>query len=130
MKCFLSLILKSDWNKYKLNIIFWSLIFLWRSCHQHTNLAVIVQSDSSEALSVLTGDNLSRWTYGHLVAEIKHLMVEKEFIPLKIKREQNRVADRLTFYSRTESTTAVWLNRGPPCIEKLLPLNCNSIHLE
>ena len=94
---------------------------------QYSDVPIIVQSDSSEALASLTGDNLSRSAYGHLVAEIKHLMVLREFIPQKIKREQNRVADRLALYSRTESTTAVWLDRGPSCIEELVPLNCNPV---
>lgn len=65
---------------------------------QHSSDPIMVQSDSAEALTALTGDTLSRSTYGHLVAKIKHLMVDREFIPLKIKREQNRVAYRLALY--------------------------------
>ena len=57
-------------------------------------------------------------------------MVLHEFISQKIKREQNRVADRLALYSRIENATAVWLDRGPPCIEELLPLDCNPILME
>ena len=74
---------------------------------QHSEEPVIVQSDSSEALRSLTGDSLSHSAYGHLVAEIQFLMGQREFIPSKIKREQNRIADRLAMYSRTESTTTV-----------------------
>ena len=97
---------------------------------EHCGLPIIVQSDSSVALSALTGDSLSRSAYGHLVAEIRHLMVDTEFIPSKISCMQNRVADRLTLYSRIESTTAVWLGRGPPCVEDLLLLDCNPVPLE
>ncbi|KAF7002406.1 hypothetical protein CFC21_017902 [Triticum aestivum] len=97
---------------------------------QHSNLPIIIQSDSSQALLALTGESLSRSAYDHLVAEIRHLMGEREFILLKIKREHNRVADRLTMYSRTESTTAVWLGQGPPCIQELLPLDCNPMNME
>ena len=97
---------------------------------QHCDLPVIVQLDSSVALSALSGDSLSRSAYGHLVAEIRFLMVDREFIPSKISRMQNRVADRLALYSRTESTTAVWLDRGPPCVEELLPLDCNPMIVE
>lgn len=74
---------------------------------QHTELQVIVQSDSIEALSILSNENLSRSAYGHLVAEIKALMEERKFIPQKIYTDQNRVADCLTNYSRTKSCTAV-----------------------
>ena len=48
---------------------------------QNFSLPVIVQSDSSEALSYLSGDGLVRSTYGHLVAEIKDLICDMEFIP-------------------------------------------------
>ena len=97
---------------------------------QHSNCPVIVQSDSSVVLSSLTGDGLIRSAYGHLVAEIKALMRDREFIPQKLNRDQNRVADRLANYSRVECTTTVWMHLGPPCIEDLLPLDCNSINLE
>ncbi|VAH13165.1 unnamed protein product [Triticum turgidum subsp. durum] len=97
---------------------------------QHCTLPIVVQSDSSVALAALAGEHLSSSAYGHLVAEIRHLMDDRVFIPSKIKREQNRVADRLALYSRTESITAVWLARGPPCVEDLLLLDCSPIHME
>uniref|UniRef100_A0A8I6XFA2 RNase H type-1 domain-containing protein n=1 Tax=Hordeum vulgare subsp. vulgare TaxID=112509 RepID=A0A8I6XFA2_HORVV len=92
---------------------------------QHSNLPVIVQSDSSEALSSLRGDGLV--PRGHVVAEIKELMKDKEFISPKLTRDQNRIGDSLANYSRLECTTAVWLDLGPPCIEDLLSLDCNSL---
>ncbi|KAM3297367.1 hypothetical protein ACQJBY_039309 [Aegilops geniculata] len=97
---------------------------------QHCTGPIVVQSDSSEALGAMTGESLSRSAYGHLVAEIRHHMGVREFIPSKIRREQNRVAHRLALYSRTESTTAVWLRSVPPCIKELVPLDCNPTHLE
>ena len=69
---------------------------------QNFSLPIIVQSDSSEALSYLSVDGLVRSTYGHLVAEIKELMRERVFIPSKLTRDQNRVADDLANYSRIE----------------------------
>jgi hypothetical protein len=97
---------------------------------QHTEAPVIFQSDSSEALLALSGEGLSRSAYGHLMAEIKFFMEGREFIPIKIKREQNRVADRLASYSQVESSTVVWLRSAPPCMEDLLPLDCNPIMME
>ncbi|XBI46276.1 hypothetical protein VPH35_110567 [Triticum aestivum] len=94
---------------------------------QHSTLPVVVQSDSMEALSCLLNKELERSTYGHLVGEIKELMCNREFYPQKIHRSQNRVADRLANYSRTESTTDVWLTSAPLCIEELWPLDCNTI---
>uniref|UniRef100_A0A8R7UTX5 RNase H type-1 domain-containing protein n=1 Tax=Triticum urartu TaxID=4572 RepID=A0A8R7UTX5_TRIUA len=60
---------------------------------QHTELPVVVQSNSSEALASLSTNALTRSAYGHLVLEIKELMSSREFIPQKIYRTQNRVAD-------------------------------------
>ncbi|KAI4983171.1 hypothetical protein ZWY2020_023663 [Hordeum vulgare] len=97
---------------------------------QHCPLPIVVQSDSSVAVAAMTGESLSRSACGHLVAEIWHHMEAREFVPSKIKREQNRVAHRLALYSRTEFTTVVWLGRSPPCIEELVPLDCNPIHME
>ncbi|KAI5017928.1 hypothetical protein ZWY2020_042816 [Hordeum vulgare] len=97
---------------------------------QYCPLPVVVPSDSSVDLQAMTGASLSRSDYGHLVEEIQHHMEVREFVPSKIKREQNRVAHQLALYSRTEFTTAVWLGRSPPCIEELVPLDYNPIHME
>ena len=61
---------------------------------QHSDLPVVVQSVSSEALASLSSDALTRSAYSHFVLEIKELMSNREFVPLKICRSQNRVADR------------------------------------
>ena len=74
---------------------------------QHSDKPVIVQSDSSCALATILGDTLSRSVYGHLDAEIKALLFDREFVPLKISRDKNRVAHLLAHYSRTECCTAV-----------------------
>ena len=80
---------------------------------QHLEGSIVVQSDSSEALSCLFDSRLSRSAYGHLVAEIKAHMLIREFVPQKLTREQNRVADRLALYSHDERATTVWLGQGP-----------------
>ena len=92
---------------------------------QHSDKPVIVQPDSSCALATILGDTLSRSVYGHLDAEIKALLVDTEFVPLKISRDQNRVAHLLAHYSRTECCTAVWLSSSPPCCEEQLAQDCN-----
>ncbi|KAE8818760.1 Alpha-amylase [Hordeum vulgare] len=43
---------------------------------QHSHLPVVVQSDSSEAISCLTNGTLLHSAYGHIVLEIKFLLVE------------------------------------------------------
>ncbi|XBI22345.1 hypothetical protein VPH35_063373 [Triticum aestivum] len=97
---------------------------------EHSDAPVILQSDSSEALLCLSTDALQRSAYGHLVLEIKYLSGNREFVPQELIRSQNRVADRLANYSRTERATAVWLRSVPPCIEDVWPLDCNSMILQ
>ncbi|XBI43974.1 hypothetical protein VPH35_108682 [Triticum aestivum] len=97
---------------------------------QHSNYPLVLQSDSSEALSCLSTDALQRSAYGQLVLEIKHLAGSREFVPQKLSRSQNRVADRLANYSRLERATVVWLRTIPPCIDDLWPLDCNSMNLQ
>lgn len=63
---------------------------------------------------------LDRSAYGHLIEEIKDLMVVREFIPTKNSRDQNRVADCVAKFGRTECNTACWLHKGHPCIVELL----------
>ena len=46
---------------------------------QHSNRQVVLQSDSSEALSSLSNDALVHSAYGQLVLEIKELMSEGVF---------------------------------------------------
>ncbi|XBH95048.1 hypothetical protein VPH35_085684 [Triticum aestivum] len=97
---------------------------------QHSTLTVILQSDSSIALSSLSDDSLVRSAYGQLVLEIKDLLGSKEFVPQKISRNQNKVADWLANYSRSERATTVWLGSVSPCIEDLWPLDYNSMNLQ
>ncbi|KAF7047541.1 hypothetical protein CFC21_056462 [Triticum aestivum] len=97
---------------------------------QHSDLPVVVQTDSSEAMSSLTNGALVHLLFGHIVREIKDLLGNREFFPQKISRLQNRVADRLAKYSRSERATAVWLGLAPSCIKDIWPLDCNSIHLQ
>ena len=95
--------------------------------NQHSDMPVIVQSDSSNALATIEGDTLSWSADGHLAAEIKALMVDREFVPLKVSRDQNRVAHQLALYSHTNACTAVWLTSSSPFCEDMLARDCNPI---
>ena len=73
---------------------------------EHTSLPVMVQSDSSTALLSLSSGALDCSSYAHIVSEIQGLMVAREFIPSKIPRLKNRVADRLANHGRLECSIA------------------------
>ena len=92
---------------------------------EHTTLPVVVQSDSTMALFVLTSNELDLSAYGHLILEIKDLMVGREFIPMKISRDKS-----FWQIGRTDHSTACWLRKGHPCIAELLSADCNSTLLE
>ena len=47
----------------------------------HMELPIMVQSDSSTALSCLSNSSLDHSAFGHLVAEMKSLMIDRVFIP-------------------------------------------------
>ena len=97
---------------------------------QHSDKPVIVQSDSINALAILSGDTLSKSAYGHLDADIKAILVDRIFVSMKISRVQSRVAHLLAHYSRTECCTVVWLNSSPSCCEEQLSRDCNPIIME
>uniref|UniRef100_A0A453GM97 RNase H type-1 domain-containing protein n=1 Tax=Aegilops tauschii subsp. strangulata TaxID=200361 RepID=A0A453GM97_AEGTS len=82
------------------------------------------------AFFLVDTDSLDKSTYSHLVSEIKHLLVGREFVPIKVSRGQNRVADRMANYGRIECTTACWLQDCPSCIAELLLADGNSASIE
>lgn len=77
----------SSWQKFMRSCRGWH----WPS--KHSSLPVIIQYDSMEGLSIFSGDDLARSAYGHLGAEINAFRNDREFIPHKISRYQNTVAD-------------------------------------
>lgn len=68
---------------------------------QHTELPVILQSDSSTTLPIFRNESLVRSPCAHFVVEIKALREAREFIPQELHHSQNRVADCLARYRRT-----------------------------
>lgn len=75
-------------------------------------------SNSSEGIvyernQVITSTSLDHSVYGHLVVKNKSLIVDRVFIPWKLHRSHNSVADCMTRYSRSKRGTTVWLNKGP-----------------
>lgn len=59
-------------------------------CLQWSTLPILVQSNLKGALSTMSDVSLVKLLYGHLVKEIKGLMREREFVPVKIAKSQYR----------------------------------------
>ena len=70
-------------------------------------------------IMIIYKSTIERWTY--LLFPVGHhrFNVRSSLYNIKLRTSSN-----------ISSLMAVWMNRGPPCIEKLLPLDCNPIILE
>uniref|UniRef100_A0A8I6ZD60 RNase H type-1 domain-containing protein n=1 Tax=Hordeum vulgare subsp. vulgare TaxID=112509 RepID=A0A8I6ZD60_HORVV len=80
---------------------------------QYMEQPIWVPFDSSTALSCLLSSSLDHLVYVHLIVEIKLLIINRVFIPQKLHRSQNGIADCMARYSRSERATTVWLDKGP-----------------
>lgn len=97
---------------------------------EHSNSTIMVQSDCASALKAISDASLDRSAYGHMIQEIKFLLSDRVFVPVKISRDQNRVADCLANFGRCGDSTACWLGQAPPCASDLVAEDCNSVILE
>ena len=97
---------------------------------QRSNLPILVQSNSVGPLSSLSNSSLAKSSYGHLLQEIKLLMLEREFVLVKIARSQINVFHRLANYGHTARNTTCWLQRGSHFPLDLVALNRNTIALK
>uniref|UniRef100_A0A8I6WEW6 RNase H type-1 domain-containing protein n=1 Tax=Hordeum vulgare subsp. vulgare TaxID=112509 RepID=A0A8I6WEW6_HORVV len=97
---------------------------------EHSNPIIMVQSDCAVALKAISDDSLDRSAYGHMIQEIKFLLTDRVFVPVKVSRDQNRVADCLANFGWCEDSTTCCLGQPPPCASDLAVEDCNSVILE
>ena len=77
---------------------------------EHSQATIVIQSDCAVALKMLGDGSLDRSAYGHLVSEIKSFLNDRVVIPVKILREQNRVALCLANFVVVERCTVGSVN--------------------
>ncbi|KAE8795856.1 protein transport protein sec24 [Hordeum vulgare] len=97
---------------------------------EHSEAPIMIQSDCVAAINAIKDTSLDNSAYGHMIQEIKFLLSDRIFIPVKVSRAQNRVADCLANFGRSGDSTACWLGRSPPIASDLVDEDCNSIMLE
>ncbi|KAI4989313.1 hypothetical protein ZWY2020_036630 [Hordeum vulgare] len=97
---------------------------------EHSEATIMVQSDCAAAINALSDASLDKSAYGHMVQKIKFLLSDRVFVPVKVSRDQNRVADCLANYGRCGDSTACWLGHAPPCANDLVAEDCNCVILE
>lgn len=72
--------------------------------------SLIVETDASEVIRLVTSTVGDRSSLSFLVEETKHLILEHSQIKLvHIKRSQNLVSHTMASFSRSEKRSAVWL---------------------
>lgn len=87
--------------------------------HQWTNLPIILECDSKQAVEMIWSQDQDRSQYSMVVTEIKRLLNERECSITHISREQNNVSHVLAKFGRTEDRTVVWIASGPSNILRL-----------
>jgi ribonuclease HI len=93
---------------------------------QWSNAPLIVETDASEVIRLVTSTVGDRSSLSFLVEETKHLILEHPQIKLvQIKRSQNLVSHTMASFSRSEKRSAVWLQSGPANIPTLCRGDCN-----
>ncbi|KAE8809617.1 retrotransposon unclassified [Hordeum vulgare] len=97
---------------------------------ERSDATIMIQSDCVTAINALTDVSLDSSAYGHMIREIKFLLSDRVFVPVKVSREQNRVADCLANYGRCGDSTACWLGHPPPFASDLVAKDCNSVIME
>ncbi|KAE8779155.1 autophagy-related protein 7 [Hordeum vulgare] len=97
---------------------------------ERSEATIMLQSDCATTINAITGVSLDNSAYGHMIREIKLLLSDRVFIPVKVSREQNRVADCLANYGRCGDSTASWLGHPPPFASDPVAKDCNSVITE
>ena len=79
-----------------------------------TNLPIIVELDSAEAVTLLTTRTRDRSRHHILIEEIRRLADtdDREILFARCSRSQNNISHELAAYGRRTPRTAVWLSAG------------------
>lgn len=93
---------------------------------EHSNSTIMVQSDCVVVLKAISDASLDRSAYGHMIQEIKFLLSDRVFIPVKVSRDQNRAADCLANFGRCGDSTSCWLGQASSCVSDLVAEDCNN----
>uniref|UniRef100_A0ACD5Z5K1 Uncharacterized protein n=1 Tax=Avena sativa TaxID=4498 RepID=A0ACD5Z5K1_AVESA len=88
---------------------------------------ILIETDSTEIVRLLSGKEQDLSTLGHLVMEARSLISDRIAGICKIPRSQNVASHLLAQFGRLNNHTAVWLGSGPESILDSLIRDCNNI---
>lgn len=83
-------------------------------------LPFIVESDSQNAIRLITQDDTCFVPEGNFVEEVRHLTVDHHLVLIAIPREVNGAAHRAARYGLHEQGFNFWTYMGPPWLTEIL----------
>ncbi|VAI49470.1 unnamed protein product [Triticum turgidum subsp. durum] len=97
---------------------------------QRSELPIVVEMDSLEAISLISSLDADRSVYSSIVREIKHLMGLRKTCISHIVRSQNKASDCLAKFARTQGRTLTWLGAGPDEVVEIAFYDCKDVVIE
>ncbi|KAM3254107.1 hypothetical protein ACQJBY_047932 [Aegilops geniculata] len=97
---------------------------------QRSDLPIVVEMDSLEAVSLISSLDTDRAVYSSIVREIKHLMGLSKTCISHIDRSQNKASDCLAKFARTQGRTLTWLGAGPDEVVEIASYDCKDVVIE
>jgi hypothetical protein len=95
-----------------------------------TQQQIIIETDSVEVLRMVKSKERDYSPMGHIVEEVKGLLVLAHVADIvKIPRSQNVASHLLAGYGRLNNRTDVWLGSGPDSILDSLLRDCNNSYI-
>ncbi|XP_073351829.1 uncharacterized protein [Aegilops tauschii subsp. strangulata] len=93
-----------------------------------TELDILVETDSADAVQLISAAGKDRSAHTHNVMEIRSILSQERRIQImKIKRNVNVASHTLAHMGRTQQRTACWLRSPPDEIASIVAADCNYI---
>ncbi|KAM3354645.1 hypothetical protein ACQJBY_025391 [Aegilops geniculata] len=97
---------------------------------QRSDLPIVVEMDSLEAVTMISCDGVDRSIYASIVKEIKYLLSLGQTCISHIVRSQNKASDMLAVFARSQGRTMTWLGAGPDELMEIASDDCKGILIE
>lgn len=93
---------------------------------QWSNLPIVAECDSLEAVMMVKSRDGNRSKYAFLIDDIKRSLEERNSCITHIRRSQNNASHFMANFGRTQCRTVVWLGSGPVGVLHIVEQDCNS----
>ncbi|VAH45553.1 unnamed protein product [Triticum turgidum subsp. durum] len=97
---------------------------------QRSDLTIVVEMDSMQAVSMISCVGVDRSMYAPIVQEIKYLMGLRQSCIVHISRTPNKASHCLAVFARDQGRTMTWLRAGPVSMLEIVADDCKDILIE